>query len=280
MLLDFPLLPSKPPPNSSEPRKPLRPRTSGPCISPWGHRPISLDGQSLETPAGPKLLSQPWRGPRPPWGRRWCVSPRLLPICSPSDSLPPAQEPRTPNPLALRSAAGPPPGGCPWPWMEWEGEGSQRGWAAAKTLRETGVPKGHPGRKFEDATWRGGGETQPVWATRFLQEAAWSARAVANLPASRRWACDPLRGHPDRWPARRAARERKPSAPQRPALRSPSAGPAEPGCALASPVEDRETQASPASSRRDSGRPLEACSPPLSLAKSTSPGPLGHPGGF
>lgn len=62
----FLFFPANLPPNSSEPRKPLRPRTSGPCISPWGHRPISLDGQSLETPAGPKLLSQPWRGPRPP----------------------------------------------------------------------------------------------------------------------------------------------------------------------------------------------------------------------
>ena len=41
-----------------------------------------------------------------------CVTPPL-PVCSPSDSLPPVQEPRTPNPLALRSAAGPSPGGCP-----------------------------------------------------------------------------------------------------------------------------------------------------------------------
>lgn len=164
----------------------------------------------------------------------------------------------------------------------WVGRrGSQRGWAAAGTLRETGVPRDSSRRKFEDATWRGGGETQPVWATRFLQEAAWSARAVANLPASRRWACDPLPRPPDRWPARRAARERKPSAPQRPALRSPRAGPAEPGCALASPVEDRETQACarklPGGTR---AAPLEACSPPQPRQIPESPGPLGHPGGF
>lgn len=125
---------------------------------------------------------------------------------------------------------------------------------------------------------RGGNAT--VWATGFLQEAAWSARAVANVPASRRRACDPLARPPDRWPARRAAREPKPSAPRRPALRSPRAGPAEPGCALASPVEDGGTQAC---TRKLPGRaraaPLEACSPSLSLAKSLkAPAPSVTPG--
>lgn len=152
----------------------------------------------------------------------------------------------------------------------WVGRREQpAGLGRAGTLRETGGAQRFIRRKFEDATWRGGGSAQPVWATRFLQEAAWSARAVANLPASRRWACDPLPRPPDRWPARRAARERKPSAPQRQLCAHPA--PAQPSRAAPSrlPSRTEERRPAPASSRRDSGRPLELARPPLSLAKST-----------
>lgn len=135
-------------------------------------------------------------------------------------------------------------------------------------------------RKFGDAAGHGMGEMQPIWATRFLQEAVWRTRPVgepASIPA-------PGLRFPSSSHMTTATRDLepeapKPSVPRRPAQLSPGAGPAKPGrgglpaagCALESQVSRRGVRHSglrPGDPRRWSGRSPRGSHPPLSLAKS------------
>ena len=131
----FLFFPANLPANFSSPRKPLRPRTSGPCISPWGHRPISLAGQSLETPPPPQNCF-----PSP--GEDGDLLRGVAGVCHPASAcllalrLPPTC-PGAPNPESTRPTvrSGSLTRRLPLTLDEWEGEAA-RGAGPLRPLRE------------------------------------------------------------------------------------------------------------------------------------------------
>lgn len=125
----FLFFPANLPPKSSEPRKPFA--LQAPASRLGATDPFPSMDSRLRPPPAITAFPALERTETSLGASLVCVTPPL-PICSPSDSLPPAQEPRTPNPLALRSAAGPATRRLPLTLDGWEGEAA----SGAGPLRE------------------------------------------------------------------------------------------------------------------------------------------------